>query len=65
MKIYFNFLGNFILLDNHLDNINGDVPEHFVEFIDKFDTSLNNGFIKIRHNENDYFVHLSYLQWIN
>lgn len=63
MKIYFRFLNDCILLDNNIDSISGDTPEHFIEFIDKFDLSINNGFIKINHNNKDFFVHISNIQW--
>lgn len=63
MKIYFKFLNDYILLDNEQDNISGDLPMHFIEFIDTFDQNINNGFIKIQHNGVDYFVHISNIQW--
>lgn len=65
MKIYFKFLNDFILIDDNEDNINGDIPSHFVEFIDKNSTEFSGGFIKIQHSGIDYFVHISQLQWTN
>ena len=65
MNIYFKFLNDYILLDNERDNISGDLPTHFVECIDKFDASTNNGFVKIQHNETDYYVHISNIEWCN
>lgn len=65
MNIYFKFLNDWILLDNSDDNISGQLPEEFIEFISRFDTSLNNGFVKIIHNQNEYFVHYSNIQWSN
>lgn len=61
LNIYFKFLNDYFELDNSLDNICGDSPEHFVEFIDENWTKFS--FIKIRHNDKDYYVHISNLQW--
>lgn len=63
MKIYFKFLNDWILLNNDLDDINGDIPSHFVEFIDEYDNM--NGFVEITHNNQKYHLHFSNIQWIN
>lgn len=63
MKIYFKFLNDYFKLDNDLDNICGDSPEHFVNYIDEYYTKFENSFIKIRHNNQDYYIHISNLQW--
>ncbi len=65
MNIYFKFLNDWILLDNSKDNISGQLPEEFIEFINDFDTSINNGFVKIVHDETEYFIHYSNIQWSN
>lgn len=63
MKVYFKFLNDYILLNNDTDNISGDGVMHFIEFINEFDSSINNGFVKIQHNQTDYYVHISNIQW--
>lgn len=63
MNIYFKFLNDWILLDNELDDICGDIPEHFVEFINETIEKTNINFVKILHNSKEYYVHISNLQW--
>lgn len=65
MNIYFNFLNKWILIDNSKDCISGQVPEEFIELISKFNTSANNGFVKIIHEQKEYYVHYTNIQWCN
>lgn len=65
MNIYFKFLNDWILLDNEADSICSDIPEHFVESIEDIIEKRNINFIKVLHNDKEYFIHISQLQWTN
>lgn len=65
-NVYVNLLGNWTNLTKN-DTINGESAEDFAREIlttNSLDLSNKNGFCKVTHNNTDYIVHFSQIQYL-
>lgn len=64
IKIYFNYLGNWKLLNNETDFIDGYLVKDFFNNLRDNDYKINQQFLRIIYNQDKYIIHISNLFFI-